>query len=224
MVYGGETEWSFSTIVLQLPWERVRSFRLLNKLTAEKLAQCNERVGQLAAGGFVALPSDVKLSPELNRDITYQHVRTLVRPDEYFVNGREYGMRQLGDCLEVEVYRRATRLIMAVEAWKLEHGALPKALADLTDKKYLEQLPVDPYTGRAFRYEPHGIAGLVVWGVYYSPENTLEPGRPFLSCDTWSARPRQTFSEDEPRPPKGHADAGPSKPEVWRDVWVFPIP
>jgi hypothetical protein len=196
----------------------------LNKLTAEKLAQCKQRVEQLAAGGFVAIPSDVKFSPELNRDITYQHVRPLVRADEYFVNGREYGMGQLGDCLKVETYRRATRVILALEAWKLEHGTLPKALADLTDKKYLEQLPVDPYTGRAFRYEPHGIADLVVWGAFYSPEKTLEPGRPFLSCDTWSGWPRQTFSEDEPRPPEGRAHEGPPKAEVWKDVWVFPIP
>jgi hypothetical protein len=56
---------------------------------------------------------------------------------------------------EMETSRRATRLILALEAWKLQHGSLPKTLDELVGT-CLERIPVEPYSGKPFRYFPDG--------------------------------------------------------------------
>ena len=184
-------------------------------LTAEEFARCREIDTMLPAGGFILRPSDVKVSPALSRDPTYQFVR-LNLPD-----------RRYGDWWMLETHRRATRLILALEAWKLEHSGLPESLEDLKGK-YLDQLPVDPYTGSVFRYKPKGIPYHVAWSSPNSTNTkTLEPARPFVSCGAWSAKGYGASSEGDlspPRPPEGSADAASLRTELWEGVWVFPIP
>ena len=209
-----------------LPWERARVFRLLNQLTAEELAESQANEAVLASGGAVGIrgagarPTDGKTVRIPKRDIAYQLVQPMVRPNIF--DGREVDIVNLGFCLKVETYRRATRLILALEAWKLDHGGLPQSLEDLQGK-YLDQLPVDPYTGNAFDYAPQGLPYYVVSGTYCSAEKTLEPGLPFLACDTWSTAPHETGSGSEPRPHEGSTGGGPPKTEIWKGVWVFPI-
>ena len=55
----------------------------------------------------------------------------------------------------IETVHNATRVILALEAWKLEHGALPKRLEDLVGS-CLDKLPHDPYSGENFQYLPAG--------------------------------------------------------------------
>jgi hypothetical protein len=60
----------------------------------------------------------------------------------------------------IESDRRITRLVLALEAWRLEHGQLPENLELLAgpgSAHYFRQLPVDPTTGKPFRYFPKGI-------------------------------------------------------------------
>ena len=126
---------------------------------------------------------------------------------------------------KTETHRRATRLILALEAWKLDHGGLPKSLEDLKGK-YLDQLPVDPYTGGAFRYKPKGLPYGVEFGAAGSNPKEAEliaPGRPFVSCDSWFAR-RGARANGNQRPPDGRAGAGLPNTETWYNVCVFPIP
>ena len=47
-------------------------------------------------------------------------------------------------------------LVFAIAAYRLEHGELPKTLADL-NKEYFDHMPLDPYSGYQFRYFPRGI-------------------------------------------------------------------
>ena len=183
------------------PWERARAVRLLNKLTAEDFARRSDTEKALATGGFVAPPPNIAIPPALARDFTYNVVRQNI-----FKN-------PLDECLAAETNRRATRLILALEAWKLQYGRLPESLDDLRGK-YLDQLPVDPYTGDAFRYEPKGLPHKVAWRSPNSADTkTLEHGQPFISCDSWSTPPRSLGSE-----------ADPTETELCADVWVFPIP
>src|SRR5487761_1374848 len=53
-------------------------------------------------------------------------------------------------------YRRAARLVLAAEAWRLEHEALPETLARLEGAE-LDRVPVDPFTNQAFSYFPFGF-------------------------------------------------------------------
>jgi hypothetical protein len=202
-----------------LPWERARALRLLNKLTAEQYARYKKTEETLAAGGFVALPSDVEGSP---RDITYQIVRPMVGLYTIdVVNGRRVNIGYLGNCLRVETYRRATRLVLALDAWNLEHSGLPESLDDLKGK-YLDQLPVDPYSGGEFQYESKGFPDYIVWRTRYTAETTLQPHRPFLACDTWSTT-YGTGSTGRKRREGGTGDGSPET-KLWENVWVFPIP
>jgi hypothetical protein len=140
------------------------------------------------------------------------------------VNGQEVDIGNYGYCLKVETYRRATRLILALEAWKLEHRELPKSLDELEDK-YLDKVPVDPYTGKAFGYGPTGFPYSIVSEPGFAATRTLEPGRPYIACDTWSA---ETYYPDAAIDKSSSASGGFEESkgvcEVWKGVWVFPIP
>ena len=60
--------------------------------------------------------------------------------------------------LKAETRRRATQIVMAIEAWKLDHhGELPRSLDELVGV-YLDQLPTDPFSGLHFWYVREGMA------------------------------------------------------------------
>ncbi len=222
--FAGGNEYSY---LWWLPWERARTLRLLNKMTAEELARCQEYEETLAIGGHVDQPSDSTGWPKLDKDLTYRLVRPMVKPFmSIVVNGRDAYVGNLGDFLELETYRRATRLILALEAWKLEHGRLPKSL-DHLQGKYFDQLPVGPYTGHEFRYEPNGLPDYIVWWTYSTAEKTIEPDRPFLACDTWSRS--SWFASAYGEATEGNVGAsegknGSPRTESWKGDWVFQIP
>ena len=48
--------------------------------------------------------------------------------------------------------RRATSLILRLNAYRTDHGAYPKMLSDLVPK-YLSEVPLDPMDGKPFRYD-----------------------------------------------------------------------
>ncbi len=64
------------------------------------------------------------------------------------------------ELVEFEARRRGTMLVMAIQAYRLEHGKLPESLADLKGE-YFKELPVDPYSDLEFRYFPDGLPGLL---------------------------------------------------------------
>lgn len=57
-------------------------------------------------------------------------------------------------------YRRAARLVLAAEAWRLEHDALPDTLAQL-EADGLNPMPADPYTNKPFEYAQFGLRARV---------------------------------------------------------------
>jgi hypothetical protein len=58
--------------------------------------------------------------------------------------------------------RRAACLIIALEAWKLQHGSLPEHLEDLVGT-CLDHLPIDPYSGKQFCYARDGVKDRLQW-------------------------------------------------------------
>jgi hypothetical protein len=65
------------------------------------------------------------------------------------------GVVDRSDLAEVRAGLRDTAI--AVERRRIETGRAPATLADLVPA-YLSAVPVDPWTGRAFRYETDGAA------------------------------------------------------------------
>ena len=57
---------------------------------------------------------------------------------------------------DMENHRRATRIVLALQAWKLEHGDYPKTLDELVGP-YFEKLPTDPFSGESYQYFPEGV-------------------------------------------------------------------
>jgi hypothetical protein len=60
-----------------------------------------------------------------------------------------YGALELKCCANVEL--AATRLLLALKAYKLEKGKLPATLAELVPE-YLDSVPLDDYDGKPMRY------------------------------------------------------------------------
>jgi hypothetical protein len=56
--------------------------------------------------------------------------------------------------------RHGTELQLALLAYRHEHGRLPESLEELVPE-YFELLPLDPWSGREFGYEPDGYSSPV---------------------------------------------------------------
>jgi hypothetical protein len=66
--------------------------------------------------------------------------------------------------IKFETYRRATMIVLALQAYRLDHGSLPARIYDLVDK-YLPSEPIDPATGLNFYFNPKlpGVAIGLDW-------------------------------------------------------------
>ena len=56
-----------------------------------------------------------------------------------------------GACARALAQRDCLRTAIAVEQYRLDHGALPESL-DVLTPKYIEAVPVDPFDGHTIRY------------------------------------------------------------------------
>jgi hypothetical protein len=138
-----------------LPWERRRAARLLNVFTAEDLAELEYVVSGIVEGRPVARL--LRFSRWPPRDKYKEWLRTTVLLSSFY--DQRHDGEQLGRTFASEITsRRATHLVMALEAWKVDHhGELPEQLNELVGP-YLDKLPLDPYTSRDFVYERNGIS------------------------------------------------------------------
>jgi hypothetical protein len=99
----------------------------------------------------------------------------------FYSSDSKYAIRQHVD---MENCRRAVRIVLALQAWKLEHGEYPKTLDELVGP-YFEKLPLDPYSAQPYRYYPKGVKDWIpAPGMNFE---LLSPGkdRPFI----WSTGP-----------------------------------
>ncbi len=65
------------------------------------------------------------------------------------------GIEAAGELAWFEAHRRATIIILALQAYRLEHGQLPISLDALTGD-YFEHIPLDPYSCMPYLYFPNG--------------------------------------------------------------------
>jgi hypothetical protein len=157
---------------LELPWERARALRLLNLQTRLEFLAAERAYGpeeppfgiswdpeSLAAWRWIERNLSGSRLAELFYGLRYE---LLLAPISYTWNGEDVEPWRwyptLADRVRVlETMQNATRLVLTLEAWKLEHGRLPQRLEELVGHG-LDRLPLDPYSGEAFRYLPAGLA------------------------------------------------------------------
>ena len=179
----------------RLPWERTPALRLLDLLTRQHLTQMH--AAQAAAEqGDVVLPSPFRsqsLSQEggpftaqelpfaLRIDIHVPPIQGLL-PYEQTARIRKYAV--------MVALRRGVRLSLMLEAWKLQHGSLPKSLIELfapgSTFSALGSTRValsDPFTGNQFRYVPAGVGIPFKWechGISYFADGEIAANVPFV--------------------------------------------
>jgi hypothetical protein len=148
----------------------------------------------------------------------------------------------------IETSRRAARLLLALEAWKARHGALPKTIDELVGP-CLDRVPVDPYSGKPFCYFrdgvtvpfPHTPPEYWAWSrIVVGPSGrVIGANTPFI----WSTGPRVRRASLSENPVDGYEistyeeqryNGAWDQPGQWRkphfecDIsqsgWPFPIP
>ena len=142
----------------------------------------------------------------------------------------------------IETARRA--VVLALQAWKLKHGSLPKSLDELVGP-YLDDVSIDPYSYGPFRYFRDGLEDssplepAAVWLVGASrrtifrrmnrslvgrPENQRpnadDQGRYFLKRQ-YLVRSYRPYATPRFRSWSHKAN---SEYNIWEEGWPFPIP
>jgi len=188
-------------------WERARSERALDLWTSDALERCARAEWSAAAGGRIEAALDAGVSGSWRQRPAQTTFLARSQPDPIDL---------IQGLLRVETHRRATRLLLALEAWKLQHGRLPQSLEELQGR-YVDRLPVDPVRGELFRYYRSGVKFSLrdTWG------KTIAPGRPFLWGPT-----RESLAMTWPGAPSegGSADATASSESALASGWAFAIP
>jgi hypothetical protein len=226
-----------------LPWERARALRALNVMAAEELEKC--RQAEVAgSSSYLLRPSDLGLAPGMegpaNRSpfsvVSVAIISEAYRRGQWTANlllkvPLSDSQMLVSDWLVVETRCRATQVILALEAWRLEHKALPKSLDELVGP-YLQRVPIDPFAREPFRYLPAGLSTPLAWyPQQFAPAQTIAPGKPLL----WSTgRLVQVVDRGAKEPRKRYVIASPGQVvspgtpvkenDVWRAGWAFPIP
>lgn len=212
-----------------LPWERYRALRMLKEITRSNLQQVASVAHKLENNERVGIREDYYYYNNREPDFALIHAINLPR-----IQQNTWGLHHEIDSFvcNVTIYR-AAQIALALEAWKLENGKYPAKLNDLVGK-YFEELPIDPISGKSFRYFPEGVPEqlkeIAVWNRYgyTTPKIYLEANTPFL----WS--PGENLCDqgtDEPplvryslcRYHTGNSDLH-GEEDIWRRGFVFPLP
>jgi hypothetical protein len=139
-----------------LPWERWRALRRLNADAAAESRELANVRATLQRNEYHNDGIAKENGAEWRRSPTY----SIVEPDAWR-NSNLYRKANYG--LEsITLNQRATLIILALEGWALEHGALPDTLEQLVPD-WLDAAPIDPLTGKPFLYFPTGVDTTLRW-------------------------------------------------------------
>jgi hypothetical protein len=167
-----------ATIDMIMPWERWRGVRALNVVTADVLNQL-QLVQMKLNSQEVSYPNmaTVHLLPPTAGPDSWWWVSpgdigkfesTFPSPEPM----SNFGSTIARDLVEFEALRRGTMIVLALQAYRLEHGELPDSLEKLARGPHNNWKPpaigtkggaffntvlLDPYSGEPFRYFPRGL-------------------------------------------------------------------
>ena len=132
--------------------ERERALRLLDLVAAQQISRTEDLQGRISvneeAARWWGWDASV-LQPNFSRWLTttplvHRRIADFSLPWYVLVRETSY---------------RATLIVLALEAWKAEHGQLPGTLDELAGAG-LDQVPLDPIYACPFLYYPTGIPAL----------------------------------------------------------------
>jgi hypothetical protein len=166
----------FDWVYRFLPWERWRALRLLDANTAAEMRELENARTALQRNehyndGTIRAENEAKW----RRSTTYSVVGNGGWGYSGVYSSASNGLESF------TLNQRVTLIILALEGWTHEHGALPDTLEQLVPE-WLDAVPLDPLTGKSFQYFPQGVDMELRWrmpqvGFY---RFVLPPGRPFL--------------------------------------------
>jgi len=135
------------TYARHAPWERTRRIRLWDARTVIAQVEANSLENQLAVqNARLSWPITSADQQRIDRDIA----NTPLFPDqEDWRNWRVIAT-------QAELTRRLLTLKLALVASRVKSQKLPERLVDLYPE-FLHRLPLDPWTGQPFGYEPVGM-------------------------------------------------------------------
>jgi hypothetical protein len=154
----------FEVFWLHLPWEHARALRMLNYHTQFQLVELSNAEQAARNGQRFPCSSPWSAVPEsrFGPQRPYTWIDVVVHGSPFIYPPRLQQVNTARDYTTMETSRRAVRLILALEAWKLQHGSLPKTLDELVGP-CLDRLPVDPCSGMSFRYLRDGLKIPLQW-------------------------------------------------------------
>jgi len=160
-----------------MPWEQDRAVHVLNALTKSSLYRLQLVQFVLAAQGqtqddprralvqFAAEGTNAAWFPD-EIDVLYgkHYPELFVREMKEWLPTTNPDLSEIenldkqaaAQLIAFEAQKRGTMIVLAIAAYRLEHGELPKSLSDLRGD-YFQRWPLDPYSGYEFRYFPEGI-------------------------------------------------------------------
>ncbi len=241
---------------LRVPWERTRAMRLLNLQTLwdiQNIEGIESGTGttsmDLATLNRVRV-IQTQLAPLRSSELL-NTLRTLIGVPPISRDWEEEGgwhqsitpVTLSQSYTAIETARRAAHVVLALQAWKLKHGSLPKSLDELVGP-YLDDVSIDPYSYGPFRYFRDGLKiplhwsqPLFGWSARFA-EDDIPANEPFI----WSAGPKisvqtPTTKDDifsqylvrsywpyaTPRFRSWSHKAN-SEYNIWEEGWPFPIP
>ena len=175
----------------QLPFERRRAMRVLAQIAEEEHKSLDALQDRLQLSQIDDSSQDVRgnarvlreeIVQGLRRSAFYDRESDLTTPSaetSYLLakerRARAGFPRYLEAIANSYVRQLAVKLQLALAAYRIDHGAYPKSFDKLVPN-YLSSVPIDPFSGEPFNYEPAGLPlKLNVIG-----ETTLAPETPFF--------------------------------------------
>jgi hypothetical protein len=126
--------------------------------------------------------ADVRLRDEMAKSFgTDSLIPILLPPPPQFGRGEQHASEH---CRKV-ARMRCLRVLLAVERYRLQTGAWPAKLEELTPG-LLKAVPLDPFDGKLLRYRRFSD-GIVVYSV--GPDSTDDGGEVELALGTWRPAP-----------------------------------
>jgi hypothetical protein len=173
------------------PWERARLSRVLDLTYAHMLEKTQAIERRLASPSQVA----IDIAEAANADLVLA-MNGAIRRDWDGDSLVEYIQTTpaIRDAIDLEVpatllaragavevdtvaLRRMQLVALALYGWKHDHPKMyPQKLAELAPTS-IQSVPLDPWSGREFRFWPHGQATGVIFDAL-----TVEPGEPYLEA------------------------------------------
>lgn len=133
------------------PWELTRARRLLRYAMGACLLEAQDADIALAGRGK-PVAVGYSLRPELwhAKQLWQTSLLAAIGPPVEIIDDRR----------QTVASRRATQLVLAAQAWRLDKGDLPQALAEL-EKRYFDKPVIDPFTNQPFEWLRWGLKGVV---------------------------------------------------------------